>query len=95
MNDPTQNIGVGIAILDRFTNFTLPRLLDLKQRVDEGARLEEWDIDFLREVLERAEDVHPFVTDDPVSQELYAKAIHLYHEITEQGLLNEQQSGNN
>jgi len=95
MNDSTQNIGVGIAVLDRFTNFTLPRLLDLKQRVEEGGRLEEWDIDFLREALERAEDIRPLVTDDPESQALYARVVHLYHEITEQGLLNEQQSGNN
>ncbi len=92
MNESTQNLGVGIALLDRLTNYTLPRLQDLKQRVDAGERLGEEDLDFLREAMERTGVAHQLVSDDPVSQALYAKVVQFYHEITAQGLKNEQGS---
>lgn len=92
MNEPVQNLGVGIALLDRLTNYTLPRLQDLKQRVEAGECLGEGDLGFLREAMERTGVAQPLVSDEPVSQALYAKVVQLYHEITAQGLINEQQS---
>jgi hypothetical protein len=84
-----RDLGVGIAILNRFVTQTQPRLLELEEKVNSGERLDDWDIEFLQEVLHRTHEAQPFVSDDPVSLGLYAKAVGLYKEITEKGLANE------
>jgi hypothetical protein len=85
-------LGIGIALLDRFTTQTLPRAIDLKNKVDAGECLDQWDIDFLRELLQRTQEVQPFVSDNPVSQGLYSQAVTLYREIAAKGLANEEKA---
>lgn len=84
-----KEIGVATAVLHRFTEQRLPRLLAIKAKVDGGALLEDWDIAFLHEMLDGAEQVKPLVDHHPEYQEIYARATALYKEITDKALENE------
>ncbi len=82
--------GVIVALLERLSNHRLPRALDLKARVDEGARLDDNDVAFLKRVLESAQEVKRVADRHPEYQDVVARAIHLYHEITTKALENEE-----
>ncbi|SDW46293.1 hypothetical protein [Nitrosomonas communis] len=92
MIDDEKDLGVAMALLERFTTQTLPRALGIKERVDRGELLSERDIDFLQTLTERAEEIRPLVERHVEYQDVYAKAVHLYKEITERALLNEEKS---
>ncbi len=92
MTESQKDLGIAMAVLARFTEQRLPKALALKEKVDRGERLEEWDIAFLHEVLESSEQIKPFVDQHPDYQEIYARAASLYREITEKALANEQGS---
>ncbi len=92
MTDNMNDLGVATALVERFTSQTLPRAFEIKERADRGELLSERDIDFLHTLSERAEEVRSLLNRLPEYQELYAQAVHLYKEITEQALLNEKGS---
>jgi hypothetical protein len=89
MSNNTEDTGVLIAILQRLSDFRLPRLLELNERMDAGERLSERDMEFLAEVMEDARSAHSRVDHHPEVQPLYARIIALYSEITTKGLENE------
>jgi hypothetical protein len=82
--------GLAMALIERFEHSILPRVLAIKAKVDRGENLDDFDIDFLEEVLRDAEEISPHVDRAPEYQSLYARAISLYGEITKKGLENEQ-----
>ena len=81
-----------MALLERFTKQTLPRILEIKKSIGRGELLNDRDINFLKLLPERFNEVKPLVDRNPEYQELLAQAVHLYKEITEQALLNEKGS---
>ncbi|MEL0584053.1 MAG: hypothetical protein AAES65_04130 [Candidatus Thiodiazotropha sp. (ex. Lucinoma kazani)] len=93
MTDFEKDTGVITTLLERFEKFRLPKALALKERVDRGETLIETDISFLTHVFEDTKTIQPLLDRHPEYQELVAKAINLYHEITEKGLANEKESG--
>ena len=92
MSEATEDIGVIIALVKRFTEQRLPKVIALKERVEMGECLSEYDIKFLDEILKDANRVMPLVDKHPEWQPLTTRAISLYKEITEKALENEKQS---
>jgi hypothetical protein len=92
MNSEQNREGVLEALLERFERQRLPRILALKQQVDEGGKLRAGDVDFLSDVLADAQQNARLISELPQCKDLYARVVHLYHEITEKALANEQRS---
>jgi hypothetical protein len=91
MTKSSENIGVVLALVERFTEQRLPRAIALKARVEQGERLSERDIAFLDKVLRDANNIMPLVDKHPEWQPIAVRAISLYKEITEKALENEKQ----
>jgi hypothetical protein len=92
MIDPSkaEETGLALVLIERFEHWILPRVLDIKAKVERGERLDDFDIDFLNEVLRDAQEVKRHVDRAPEYQALYTRTIALYGEITQHGLENEQ-----
>ena len=84
--------GIALAILERFEKIRLPRTLDIKEKVYRGEKLDDFDIEFLEEVLRDSEEIKRYVDQRPDFQSLYTRAVGLYGEITKKALENEQGS---
>ena len=89
MKDPQQDAGMLAVLIERFETQRLPRALDLKEKVDKGGRLDEFDLAFLEEVFSDSQAIQPLMERHPEHQEIAAKMMGLYREITEKALANE------
>ena len=89
MTDKQNEAGVLSVLIQRLESQRLPRLLEIKKSVDEGARLSDYDLNFLQEVLTDAQNVAPMVANHPELGALASKLTTLYREITETALANE------
>ncbi len=89
MSQEADDKGVAAMVLERLENERLPRAIDLKEKVDGGARLDDMDIAFLERVFADTEDLKPMVARNPQYHELAAKLIGLYEHITAKALENE------
>ncbi len=89
MTASEKETGLLAVLIERFEQQRLPRILDLKAKVDKGEPLNDWDTAYLGEVLEDAEQAKLLVDRHPEYQDLYARAVHLYNQITEKALENE------
>ena len=91
MTDTQEDRGLTTVLLERFANTRLPRVLDIKQKVDSGEKLDTFDIDYLERIfkdsaeVQRMLELHPH----PEFEDLVARVAHLYHEITAKALENE------
>jgi hypothetical protein len=92
MNDlaPDADTGTIVALLERMRTQRLPRALDIKSKVDAGEKLDDYDLAFLEEVAADTEYMKQLWDRHPEFQEIGGRMIHLYHEISEKALANEQ-----
>lgn len=89
MSNETEDIGELEAILQRLNDFRLPRLLELKARVDKDEIMSGYDLDYLERALKDARSIHALADRRPEVQPLYAEVVALYHAIITRGLENE------
>jgi hypothetical protein len=68
----------------------LPMALALKAKVDQGGLLDDMDIAFLEEVFANTAQLKPLLDAHPEWQDLAARMLGLYGEITAKALENEQ-----
>lgn len=92
MTDKMHDAGVAQVLLDRLNNQRLPRALELKEKVDAGKPLGEYDLRFLDEVFTDTQTIQPLVSRHPEYQPLVARLIHLYKEILDKAMENEKQA---
>lgn len=88
----SKDTGVMLALVERFQNERLPRALALKEKVDKGELLSDFDIAFLQEVFQDAKRIQPLVDQNPEWQEIAGRAVHLYKQIMDKALENESAS---
>ena len=92
MSEGPKDTGLAIVLLERLEKQRLPLLLDMKDKVDRGERLEDFELRLLEEMLSDAHQVEPLLERHPEYQDLAARVVHLYKEITEKALANEKGS---
>ncbi|MCU7836845.1 MAG: hypothetical protein KZQ83_16540 [gamma proteobacterium symbiont of Taylorina sp.] len=81
--------GVFIVLLLRFEKYTLPRAIDLKEKVARGEKLEDFDIAFLNKAISNIQRYKTLIDKNPEFHQLEARAIWLYTQIIELALKNE------
>jgi hypothetical protein len=90
--DHKAELGISEVLIERFEHDRLPRILKIKEHVDQGYQLEETQLLFLQQVLKDAQKNQGLVDSMPECRDLFAKVAHLYHEITEKALENERKA---
>ncbi len=95
MDNTSHDAGLIQVLAERLKTQHLPRTLAIKEKVDQGDTLDEFDIHFLEELFQDAREVMPLVDRHPEWQDLVARIFHLYKEITDTALKNEQSPGHN
>ena len=81
--------GLIVALLERLRTQRLPRVLDLKAKVDAGGTLDNFDLEFLHEAFADANSLRPVWERHPEFNQIAGQLTHLYHEITARALANE------
>lgn len=92
MNESEDELGVIYALVERFEKQRLPRLLELKKRVDEGGVLSESDMRFMYQITLDAQRSKRLIDKHPEWHKFCARIIHLYEEVAEKALENEKKS---
>ena len=89
MEESAAELGTIYALIERFEKQRLPRLLELKNRVDKGGVLSEPDVQFMDQVMLDAQRSKRLIDRHPKWHEFCSEVIHLYEEIAEKALDNE------
>jgi hypothetical protein len=92
MTKPTDDAGVLVTLIERFEKYRLPRLLELKERVDKGEKLSDLDMEFLKEVFDSSKDVKPYIDRHAGLQDLAAQAMGIYSDVMDKATENEKNS---
>ena len=91
MNESEDELGVIYTLIERFEKQRLPRLLELKKRVDRGEVLGESDLRFMYQVTRDAQRSKRLIDRHPEWHKFCSEVIHLYEEIAEKALDNEKE----
>lgn len=89
MPDGIGDLGVISALLHRLIYIRIPRLLELKRRVDNGELLGEFDLHLLERILADDRSSLSYVERRPNVKPLYVQVNALCHEIVTKGLQNQ------
>ena len=93
MAESSTDAGTIQVLLEQLEKRELPRLLSMKEKVEAGEVLADFEIEFLDQVLKDANTTKPLLDRNPEWQPLAAKVFALYKEITEKALENQNAAG--
>jgi hypothetical protein len=88
-----KDLGVIQALLMRMETFRMPRVLELKERVEQGETLTEHDMQFLKMVLREGEHARRLAARNPKYQGVVDDMSNLCQGIVQKALENEQKKG--
>lgn len=89
-----RELGVAMALLERFSESRFPRILKMLDEVKAGALLNDEELEFLEDVLMTCRQVSGQVEHLPDYADVYTRAIEVYHEVTTLALENEKKARN-
>jgi len=89
MSKSIDDTGIFQVILARFEKQRLPRMVEIKQRLDAGDKLNEFELEYVSEAMHDAEALFPFVERHPEYQPLLSRVFHYYKIISDEALNNE------
>jgi len=90
MLDDDAKLGISEVLLERLEKDRLPRILKIKERVDQGLALDDTDFAFLELVVTDAQKNHLLIDSLPECRDVFARVIHIYRDITTKALENEE-----
>jgi hypothetical protein len=89
MNESPKDAGTIQVLLNRLNDQRLPHALSLKEKVDRGEQLDDFDIQFLKDVFADAQGAIGLAGKNPEFQPLVARLMGLYSEITSKAVENQ------
>lgn len=92
MSDLDTDSSIILAVLQNFEKQLLPRVIEIKQSLDDGNIINEFDLEFLSEALHEARSLMPYLERHPEYEPFVCKLIHYYKIITDEALDNERLS---
>jgi len=93
MDQAEEDAGTIAALMLRMTEYRLPRAQRMLEKVNDGERLSDGDIQFLKRVYKDNRANQALFKRNPGYSELIAEFIDLYAEIITKGLENEKPGG--
>ena len=81
--------GVKAVLAKRMVEQRLPRALKMKEKVDRGELLDDFDLKLLETVVSESNTLSELVGKDPQARDIAARMLELYNEITTRALENE------
>jgi hypothetical protein len=89
MEQSKEDAGTIAALMIRFKEYRLPRAQRMLEKVNDGEKLSDSDIQFLKRVYNDGRNTQPLVKRHPEYNDLITRYISLYTEIINKGLENE------
>ena len=78
MDKKTEDTGVILVLLESFEKQRLPRIIEIKLKLEYGDIINEFELEYLSEALHDARMLFPYLDRHPEYRELVAKIIHFY-----------------
>jgi hypothetical protein len=88
MSENPNDIGIIEVVIQRLEKQRLPRLLALKDKVDNGESLDDYELEFLEHSMVDARALIPVIDRNPDYQPLAVKVVELYKDISDKALQN-------
>ena len=92
MTNPAEELAVIYTLIELLEKQRLPQLLEIKKKVDKGGVLSETDTQFMYQVTNDAQRSKRLIDKYPGWHKFCAEVIHLFEEVAEKALENEQKS---